>query len=433
MICTRRYQSKEMESHIIAYGIAIIILIMFSAYFSATETAFTSVNRIRIKNLAGNGDKRAKRVLELTDKYDSLLSTILIGNNIVNILITVIATLLFVELYGSLGPTIATIVTTVLILIFGEITPKSLAKEIPEKTSMSFGGSIRFVMMIFTPLNFLFGAWKKLVGKVFKMDAEQGITEEELLTMVEEAETEGGLDEERSELIQNAIEFNGLEAWDILTPRVDVAAIEVDTCKDDILKLFRDTGFSRIPVYDDDIDNILGVLNQKDFHNYIYGTSADIREYVAPVVFIPETMKLPVILKKMQTTKTHMAVVIDEYGGLAGIVTLEDILEELVGEIYDEHDTVISQEIMPLYDGSYRVKGSANVEKLFDFFDVDDYIDPVTVNGWVVLELDKLPETGDCFEYRSEEKLFKVRVTKADERKALEINLKVEPLEKKED
>ena len=422
-----------MESHIIAYGIAIIILIMFSAYFSATETAFTSVNRIRIKNLAGNGDKRAKRVLELTDKYDSLLSTILIGNNIVNILITVIATLLFVELYGSLGPTIATVVTTVLILIFGEITPKSLAKEIPEKTSMGFGGSIRLVMMIFTPLNFLFGAWKKLVGKVFKMDAEQGITEEELLTMVEEAETEGGLDEERSELIQNAIEFNGLEAWDILTPRVDVAAIEVDTCKDDILKLFRDTGFSRIPVYDDDIDNILGVLNQKDFHNYIYGTSADIREYVAPVVFIPETMKLPVILKKMQTTKTHMAVVIDEYGGLAGIVTLEDILEELVGEIYDEHDTVISQEIMPLYDGSYRVKGSANVEKLFDFFDVDDYIDPVTVNGWVVLELDKLPETGDCFEYRSEEKLFKVRVTKADERKALEINLKVEPLEKTED
>ena len=433
MICTRRYQSKIMESHIIAYGIAIIILIMFSAYFSATETAFTSVNRIRIKNLAGNGDKRARRVLELTDKYDSLLSTILIGNNIVNILITVIATLLFVELYGSLGPTIATIVTTVLILIFGEITPKSLAKEIPEKTSMGFGGSIRLVMMIFTPLNFLFGAWKKLVAKAFKMDKEQGITEEELLTMVEEAETEGGLDEERSELIQNAIEFNGLEAWDILTPRVDVAAIEVDTCKDDILKLFRDTGFSRIPVYDDDIDNILGVLNQKDFHNYIYGTSADIREYVAPVVFIPETMKLPVILKKMQTTKTHMAVVIDEYGGLAGIVTLEDILEELVGEIYDEHDTVISQEIMPLYDGSYRVKGSANVEKLFDFFDVDDYIDPVTVNGWVVLELDKLPETGDCFEYRSEEKLFKVRVTKADERKALEINLKVEPLEKTED
>ena len=432
MICTRRYQSKIMESHIIAYGIAIIILIMFSAYFSATETAFTSVNRIRIKNLAGNGDKRAKRVLELTDKYDSLLSTILIGNNIVNILITVIATLLFVELYCSLGPTIATIVTTVLILIFGEITPKSLAKEIPEKTSMGFGGSIRLVMMIFTPLNFLFGAWKKLVAKAFKMDKEQGITEEELLTMVEEAETEGGLDEERSELIQNAIEFNGLEAWDILTPRVDVAAIEVDTCKDDILKLFRDTGFSRIPVYDDDIDNILGVLNQKDFHNYIYGTSADIREYVAPVVFIPETMKLPVILKKMQTTKTHMAVVIDEYGGLAGIVTLEDILEELVGEIYDEHDTVISQEIMPLYDGSYRVKGSANVEKLFDFFDVDDYIDPVTVNGWVVLELDKLPETGDCFEYRSEEKLFKVRVTKADERKALEINLKVEPLEKTE-
>lgn len=422
-----------MDSHMIAYSIAIIILIMFSAYFSATETAFTSVNRIRIKNLAANGDKHAKRVLELIDKYDSLLSTILIGNNIVNILITVIATLMFVELCGSLGPTIATVVTTILILIFGEITPKSLAKEMPEKLSTHISGSINVIMILFTPVNYLFGAWKKLVSKAFRMNPEQGITEEELLTMVEEAETEGGLDEERSELIQNAIEFNGLEAWDILTPRVDVEAIEIDTCKNDILKLFRDTGFSRLPVYDDDIDNILGVLNQKDFHNYILGTSADIREYIVPVVFVPETMKLPVILKKMQSTKTHMAVVIDEYGGLAGIVTLEDILEELVGEIYDEHDTVISQEIMPLYDGSYRIKGNANVEKVFDFFDVDDYIDPVTVNGWVALTLDKLPETGDCFEYKSEDKLFKVRVTKADERKALEINLKVEILEKPEE
>lgn len=332
-----------------------------------------------------------------------------------------------------MGPTIATVVTTILILIFGEITPKSLAKEMPEKLSTHISGSINVIMILFTPVNYLFGAWKKLVSKAFRMNPEQGITEEELLTMVEEAETEGGLDEERSELIQNAIEFNGLEAWDILTPRVDVEAIEIDTCKNDILKLFRDTGFSRLPVYDDDIDNILGVLNQKDFHNYILGTSADIREYIVPVVFVPETMKLPVILKKMQSTKTHMAVVIDEYGGLAGIVTLEDILEELVGEIYDEHDTVISQEIMPLYDGSYRIKGNANVEKVFDFFDVDDYIDPVTVNGWVALTLDKLPETGDCFEYKSEDKLFKVRVTKADERKALEINLKVEILEKPEE
>ncbi|MDY5975148.1 MAG: hemolysin family protein [Anaerovoracaceae bacterium] len=417
-----------MTSRIIGYIVAIAVLIFLSGYFSATETAFTSLNRIRIKNMASDGSRRARRVLELSDNYDTLLTTILIGNNIVNILTTVIATLLFVEIFGSLGPTVATVVTTVAVLIFGEITPKSLAKEAPESFSMVSAPVIKILMVVFKPLNILFSAWKRLVSLIFKIDKDKGVTEEELLTMVEEAETEGEFDEERSELIQNAIEFNDLEAWDVLTPRVDVMAIDVHENKDDILKTFRDSGFSRLPVYDDEIDNILGVLNQKDFHNYVYGRHAEISEYVAPVVFAPETMKIPVLLKKLQTEKTHMAVIIDEYGGMAGIVTMEDIIEELVGEIYDEHDTVISQEIMPLYDGSYRVKANTDIDKLFDFFDVEDKTDANTVNGWVVRELNKLPDAGDSFEYECDNKLFRAKVTKADERKALEINLTVETL-----
>lgn len=424
-----------MESQTIVYVAAMIACICFSAYFSATETAFTSVNRIRIKNMASDGSHKAKRAHDLIERYDELLSTILIGNNIVNILTTVIATLLFVSLYGSrLGPTVATVVTTVVVLIFGEITPKSLAKESPEKFSMFSSGFIKCLMVILTPLNFIFTKWKQFVTTIFKVDNDTGATEEELLTMVEEAETEGEFSEGRSELIQNAIEFEALEAWDVLTPRVDVEAIEVHDSKEEILKIFRESGFSRIPVYDDDIDNVLGVLNQKDFHNYVYDKQGvSVSDYIAPVVFVPGPMKLSVLLKKMQTQKTHMAVVIDEYGGLAGIVTMEDIIEELVGEIFDEHDTVISQEILPLYDGSYRVKANTDIDKLFDFFDVEDTTDVNTVNGWVVMELDKLPDVGDTFEQKIENKIFRCKVTKADERKALEINLKVETLHEDDD
>ena len=419
--------------HIWIYVTAIILLVLCSAYFSGTETAFTSVNRIRIKNYASEGNKKAKRVLELTEDFDSLLTAILIGNNIVNILTTVLATLLFVELCGSIGPTIATIVTAVIVLIFGEITPKSLAKETSESFSMAVSKSIKIVMIILKPLTAAFGAWKRLMTRIFTINKSEGVTEEELLTMVEEAETEGQIDEEQSELIQNAIEFRDLEAYDCIRPRIDVIAIEENESKDEILKVFRETGFSRLPVYDDDIDNILGVLNQKDFHNHIYGTSAQISEYISPVVFAPETMKLPVLLKKMQNEHTHMAVIIDEYGGMSGIVTMEDIVEELVGEIYDEHDTVISQEIIPLYDGSYRVKANIDVENMFDFFDLDEEMDVNTVNGWVVMNLDKLPETGDTFNAVYGNKEFDVKVTKADERKALEINLKVETLPEEEE
>lgn len=422
-----------MESHIIVDIIAIIVLIMLSAYFSATETAFTSLNRIRVKNMAGEGNKRAELVLKLEENYDKLLTTILVGNNIVNITMTAIATLLFVELFGSYGPTLSTVVITVIVLIFGEISPKNIAKESAESFSMFSAPAIRVLMVLLTPVNFLFTKWKGMLARMFQLEDDRTITENELLTIVEEAETIGGIDNEQSELIQNAIEFNELEASDVLTPRVDMEAIEVSESKEEAAKLFKRTGFSRLPVYEDDIDKIMGVLNQKDFHNYIAGTSKNISDYVMPVVFVAGSIKVPALLKKMQQMKTHMAIVIDEYGGTEGLVTMEDMIEELVGEIYDEHDAVMSQEIIPLQNGSYRVKCNASIAKVLDFFDIEEDMSVQTVNGWVVVQLDKLPVKNDTFQQQIQDKLMKVRVTKADDRKALEINLIVEEIEDEED
>lgn len=406
--------------------ILIIIFLIFSAFFSATETAFTSLNRVRLKNRANDGDKRAKETLELSLDYNKLLSTILIGNNIVNIALTATATLLFIRLYGSYGPTISTVVTTVIVLAFGEISPKNLAKESPEKFAMFATPATRGFMVVFTPLNWLFGQLKVLLSKLFKISPDDGITEEEILTMVEEAETEGRIEADQSELIQNAIEFNELEAWDVITPRVDIVAIDVESTKKETAKIFAETGFSRVPVYDGDLDRILGILNQKDFHNYVDGSKETISDYIKPVIYVAGSMKAAVLLKRLQVNKSHMAIIVDEYGGTAGLVTMEDIIEELIGDIYDEYDEEESSDIIQLQDGSYRVMCSANVEKMFDYFDEELELDVNTVNGWVVLQLDKLPESGDSFVYETDGKIFRGKVTKADEKKAIEINLRVE-------
>lgn len=407
-------------------------LIILSAYFSATETAFTSVNRIKLKNMAGDGNMRAKKVLLLEEHYDTLLSTILVGNNIANIATTAIATVFFVDLYGRYGPTISTIVITVTVLIFGEISPKNLAKEYPEKFAMFSAPLISLLMTVFTPINWIFAQWKKLLRLIFKVNLDKGITEEEIKTLVEEAATEGNIMSEQEELIQNAIDFSDLEAWDVLTPRVDIKAIEIDDTKEDVGMLFKDTGFSRMPVYEDDLDNILGVLNQKDFHNFISGTKKNIADYVKPVVFVAGSMKCADLLKKLQANKTQIAIVVDEYGGTEGLVTMEDIIEELVGEIYDEHDAVETEGIIPLRNGSFRVMGNTNVEKMFDYFDEEIDMSATTVNGWLILQIDKLPESGDEFEYDAGNKIFRGKVTKADSRKALEINLKVEEKQEEE-
>ena len=423
-----------MESDILIMIIAIVVLVICSACFSAAETAFTSLNRIRIKNMAGDGNKRAQLVLRLVDDYDRLLTTILIGNNIVNIVMTALATVLFIDLYGRYGATIATIVITVIVLIFGEISPKSLAKESAEKYALRIAPLIRVFVIILTPINFIFTGWKKFLRKIFHMENTQNFTEDELITIVEEAETEGSIDNEQSELIQNAIEFNELTAQEVMTPRVDITAVDLEEYKEkEVAELFRKTGYSRVPVYEHDLDNISGIINQKDFHNCIVGTGRDISDIVKPVVFVAESMKIAQLLRNMQQIKTHMAVVVDEYGGTEGIVTMEDIVEELVGEIYDEHDAVVSQEIIPLQNGSYRVLGSANMNKILDYFGIDEEVDVVTANGWAAMCLDKIPEIGDRFEERFGNKLFKGRITRAGERKATEMNLIVEETDDEEE
>ena len=307
-----RSGSYLMSDDIIRNVLIIIVLVMFSAYFSATETAFTSVNRIRLKNMAGDGNRKADRVLKLSEKYDKLLTTILVGNNIVNIAMTSIATILFVKIFGSYGATIATVVITVVVLVFGEITPKSIAKEMPEGFAMASAPFLDKFMVVMTPVNFIFTKWKELVAKILKLNSEEKITEDEIMTMVEEAEHAGSIEEKHSELIQNAIEFYELKAEDVMTPRPKMTAIDVEECtKEELADLFRDTGYSRMPVYEEEIDKIIGVINQKDFYNYIVGTDKAIADYVMPVVFVGTAMKISDLLKKMQQLKTHMAIVID--------------------------------------------------------------------------------------------------------------------------
>ena len=422
-----------MDSSITGQVIAIIVLILFSAYFSATETAFTSVNKIRIKNMANEGNKKAEKVLMLSDRYDKLLTTILVGNNIVNITMTAVATVMFVSIYKQHGATVATIVITLVVLIFGEITPKNVAKEKAESFSMWSAPFISFFMTILTPINFIFTKWKQFIARLFKLNEEDTITDDEILTMVEEAETGGSIDENRSELIQNAIEFDELTAEDVMTPRPEMVAIDIECSKEELAAIFEETGYSRLPVYEEEIDKIIGVINQKDFHNYVVRRNMEIADFVNPVVFVAETMKIFDLLRKMQQLKTHMAIVIDEYGGTSGLVTMEDIIEELVGEIYDEHDAIVNKEIMPLQNGSYRVQCGANINKILDYFEIDEDIQEVnTVNGWVSMNLDRLPKKDDKFETVLDDKRLKVRVTKADDRKALEINLVVEELSEEE-
>ena len=420
-----------MDGHSIMPSVLLIIaLLLFSAYFSATETAFTSLNRIRIKNKADAGDEQAKKVLALERNYDNLLSTILIGNNLVNIANTAAATVLFVNLYGTRGPLISTIVTTVVVLIFGEITPKSLAKEYPEQFAMFSAPLINALRIILMPLNWVFAQWKKLLNLVFKTGGNQKITEDELVTIVDEAFVTGGIGERQNELIQNAISFNELEAQDILTPRVDIEAVQLDTPKEEIAEIFLKTGYSRLPIYEDELDDIVGVLNQKDFNNYVYNKDKNVRDVIKPVIYVAESIPAADLLRKLQENKCRMAIVVDEYGGTQGLVTAEDIIEELVGEIYDESDTVAGRDITVMQNGTYRVLGSANVEKMFDYFGEEPEIeDATTVNGWAAIELDHIPKRGDRFDYRIRDKVFHVVITKADDRKATELNIKVEQQE----
>lgn len=384
--------------------VIIIVCIIMSAYFSATETAFSSLNKIRVKNMAEKGNKRAILAMKLSENYDSLLSTILIGNNIVNILSASLATVLFVKLLGEdVGASISTIVTTVVVLIFGEVSPKSIAKESPEKFALFSAPILNVFVIILTPFNFLFGKWKKILSLIFKSEENNGITEEEFLSIVEEAQEDGGINEQESMLIQNAIEFTEQEAIDILTPRLDITGVSMAATKDEIAGIFAETAFSRLPVYKDTLDHIVGIIYHKDFYNYIYNTDLDISEIIKPVIFVPKSKKIGVLLKELQKKKSHIAVVLDEYGGTLGLVTLEDILEELVGEIWDEHDEV-NQEIEVKSEKECFVSGNANIEKVFDLLNLDmeaEYKNALTVNGWLMDMLGRVPVVNDVLEYKN--------------------------------
>lgn len=411
------------------YILSIVGLLALSAFFSSTETAFTSLNRIKMKNMANDDVKNAKLVLQLEEQYDKLLSTILIGNNIANIGMTAIATVMFVQLVGgSLGPTMSTVVMTVAVLIFGEISPKNIAKDKAESFALFAAPIMRVLMWLFTPVNVLFALWKKLLGKIFGTKEDASYTEDELITIVEEAQIGGSIGKEQQELITNAIEFDDLEAIDVITPRVDIEAVELGTSVEEIAKIFKESGFSRLPVYEDDLDNIIGIINQKDFHNYVVGENRGLEAYIKPVAYVAESIKAAVLLKKMQAKKTHIAIIVDEYGGTTGLVTMEDIIEELVGKIYDEHDAIEMRDVTRLYDGSYSVSGGANVEKFFEMVGEDIDINATTINGWVMIELDRLAKVGDTFTYHSRHKIFHVRVTRADERRALMVHIRIEDI-----
>ena len=410
-----------------SYLIAIIALVLCSTFFSGTETAFSSVNKIKMKNLAAEDNKRAAIVLDLTENFDKLITTILVGNTIANIAMTTVATVYGIKTWGArIGPTVATVMVTILVLVLGEISPKIIAREYSEEVALFLAPFVKALIIIMTPLTFIFMGLKVLLKKIVGKNTEPEFSEDELLTIVEEAEAGGAIGEEQSELIANAIEFNDVEAIDILTPRVDIVAIEKGTPVAEIKQVFKDSGLSRLPVYEDDLDNIIGVLNQKDFYNNNVKNIKDTEKFVKPVAYVAETIKAAVLLKKMQAKKTHIAIVVDEYGGTTGLVTLEDIIEEIVGDIYDEHDTVASKEVRPAGDNTYLVAGNADLEDFFELFDEEIEADANTVNGWVMIELDRLPKEGDEFDYESKHKVFHVRVTKADARRALMTRISVE-------
>lgn len=377
--------------------ILMMVLVALSAYFSATETAFSTFNRIRVKNAAENGSKRAALVLKLAEDYDRLLSTILVGNNLVNILLTTVATMFFADRIANedWAAAVSTVVTTVVVLVFGEISPKSLAKQYADGFVTTTAPILRLITWILAPINFIFSLWKKLLNLIFKTKDEDTVTEEELLTIVEEAAEGGSIDEQESELIHRVIEFSDREAVDILIPRVDVAAVPLDATFKELGQIFIESGYSRLPVYDDTIDHVVGVVYHKDYYRAAAEkpTPATIMK---EAVFVPPTVKIQSLLTQLQNAQSHIAIVTDEYGGTLGIVTMEDILEELVGEIWDEHDDVI-QNILPQPDGGAVVLCSTELIDLMEYFDTETACDATTVSGWVMEALGCIPSVGDAF------------------------------------
>ncbi len=414
-------QMTEKELHTLSTTTCIFIMavcLLLSAYFSATETAFSSANSTRLKMLAEKGNKRAALACKLLEQYDKLLSTILIGNNIVNILMASIGTVLFVKHYGDAGATISTVVVTVVVLIFGEISPKSVAKDCAEKFAMFAAPFLRVLIWILIPVNWLFSLWKKLLAKVFHLNADSKMSQEELLMLVDEVQQDGGIDKNEGELLKNAIDFSEQQAQDILIHRVDLAALPVTASKEEVAEMFTETKYSRLLIYQDSIDHILGTVHQKDFYVGCGITDKPLPEIIAPPLFVLENEPISQLLKKLQQAKTHVAVVVDEYGGTCGIVTMEDILEELVGEIWDEHD---EEEVFirKTADDAYLVDAGMDFEDFAAYFHLKTDSEMVSVSGWVMEQCGQVPEVGDSFTFAN----LRVTVTGVDNHRIEQIRV----------
>ena len=392
--------------------------LILSAYFSATETAFSSANGTKLRTLAEKGSKKAKLACELLEHYDKLLSTILIGNNIVNILMASIGTVLFVRHYGDAGATISTVVVTVVVLVFGEISPKSVAKDCAERFAMFSAPILQVFLFVLTPLNFLFSLWKKLLAKVFRLNGESKLSQEELLMLVDEVQQDGSIDKNEGELLKNAIDFSEQQAQDILIHRVDLAALPITASKEEVAALFTETKYSRLLIYQDSIDHILGTVHQKDFYVGCGITEKPLEEIIVPPLFVLENEPISRLLKTLQKAKTHVAVVVDEYGGTCGIVTMEDILEELVGEIWDEHDE-IEVFIRKTGANTFLVDAGMDFDEFAAYFQLKTDSEMTSVSGWVMEQFGRVPESGE----RITAGPLDVLVTKVDNHRIEEIQI----------
>lgn len=397
-----------MDSAHITSIIIFFICIILSAYFSSSETAFTSARAVKLKTEAKNGDRKAARAVKLQNRFEEVLSTILIGNNLVNIASSSVATIFFVSFYPTYGATISTIVTTIILLLLAEITPKLLAKLAPEKIAKLSSPILEILLVIFKPLVWLLSQWQRMIKKILPVSSVNSLSEEELLSFVDEARVDGSIEHEEHRLVKAAIEFDDVDVSTILTPRVDVIGVDIEDSDDKIESTFDQHPFSRLIVYDESVDNVVGVLHQKDFHRYLRAKHRNqlrvqsVINLVSEVLYVPPVIKLSDLLRLMQRNKNHMAVVVDEHGGMSGIATMEDALEELVGEIWDETD-VVENEIEELDEDveTYLVKGTYSIEKLLTQLELDfseDWISN-TVSGFVIEQLERVPKSNDSFQY----------------------------------
>lgn len=384
--------------------ILLIILVFLSAFFSSAETAFTAVNKLKIRHLAEEGNKKAKMTLKLIENPSKLISTLLIGNNIVNISASALATVIAIEEFGYSATAVATTILTIVVIIFGEITPKSFASQYAEKVSMAFAKPVRFLMTLLTPFVIIFYSIASGIIRLFGGSLNQGhplITEEELKTMVDVGSEEGVFEEDEKEMLHNIFEFGDLQVKDVMVQRVDILAIDVDDTLDEVIETVQKEQFSRFPVYGEDIDDIIGILNVKDllFLTDEDKRSFDLRKYIREPYYAYEFKRITELFKELKKTRTHISIILDEYGGTVGIVTIEDLLEEIVGEIDDEYDDDKETDIQSVKKNEYIVSGSYRLDELNDH--IGTHIESEefdSIGGYLIGILGTFPENGEVIE-----------------------------------